>query len=376
MPAVAELREIVTGRVIDARSHDYDAAREVWNAAIDRHPSVIVQCAAEDDVAASLAYARERDLRVAVRGGGHSVAGMGTCDDGLVIHLSGLADVSVDPERRVGKVGVVTEFTFRAHPVPRQIPVGLGLWAIDDLERVLRVYRELMPAQPDEVKATIFVFRARADMAVPRATVGKPVLMICQPWIGDDVRAARRAFGPLIDAAPPIDAAVEAMPWLDLQTMDDHISGHGKGNYTKGGYLDAIDDGVVAALLDAALDLPSNAAQVEVIPHGGAQLRVAEQDSAFSDRAAAYSFNVFARWHRDDEPDRHIAWARRHHRAFEQHATGGVYTNFFSADDGQDRVLAAYGSDKYERLAALKAKYDPGNVFALNGNIRPAAPPV
>jgi hypothetical protein len=166
------------------------------------------------------------------------------------------------------------------------------------------------------------------------------------------------------------------MPWLDLQTMDDHISGHGKGNYTKGGYLDAIDDGVVAALLDAALELPSNAAQVEVIPHGGAQLRVAEEDSAFSDRAAAYSFNVFARWHRDDEPNRHVAWARRHHRAFEQHARGGVYTNFFSADDGQDRVLAAYGPEKYERLAALKAKYDPGNVFALNGNIRPAAPPV
>jgi FAD/FMN-containing dehydrogenase len=449
------------GDVVGREDPGYDDARQIWNASIDRRPALVARCAGEADVVLALAYAQERDLPIAVRGGGHSVAGMGTCDDGLVVSLAGLAAIEVDPEaRRVrvgggallgavdkacqvhdlatpagvvshtgvgglalgggvgwltrkygltcdslrearvvtpagevltasadsnpelhwglrgggGNFGVCTEFTFACHPVPRRLPVGFGVWALDDAPAVLRRYRELMPEQPDEVKGTVFFIKADDRLGVDREHVGRHVVAIVQPWIGEDPEAAERAFAPLLEAAPAIRGEVTPMRWLDLQTMEDDVSGHGKGNYTKGGYLDEISDGLIEVVVEAARAMPGAESQLEIIPHGGAQLAVAEADSAFSDRAAAYSFNVYSRWPAADDPGPYVGWSRGTHAAMEPYVGAGVYTNFFAVDDGQDRVLAAYGAEKYERLARLKATYDPGNVLALNQNIRPADP--
>ncbi|MHB1808749.1 MAG: FAD-binding oxidoreductase, partial [Solirubrobacteraceae bacterium] len=454
-----ELSTRIAGQVVSAGDTGYEQARRVWNGSIDRHPALVAFCESEQDIAHALDFGREHELPIAVRGGGHSVAGMGTCDDGLVIALERLAHVEVDPDaRRVrvgggallgavdracqehglatpagvvshtgagglalgggvgwltrrfgltcdnllearvvtpagetliageraepellwglrgggGNFGVVTEFTFRCHEVPRVVPVGFAAWALRDAPAVLARYRELMPTQPDEAKGTVFFVRADKRMGVAAEHVGKPVLTVLQPWIGEDLDAARRAFEPLTDAARPLAAELRSMRWLELQTCEDDLSGHAKGNYTKGGYLDRIDDALIELLCEATEAMPGLECQVEVIPHGGAQLAVDEDDSAFSDRAAAYSFNVFARWRLGQAEDEFVGWARRTFAAMQPYAAGGVYTNFFAVDDGADRVIAAYGPRKYERLARLKARHDPTNLLRLNQNIAPA----
>jgi FAD/FMN-containing dehydrogenase len=440
----------------------YDEARRVWNAMVDRRPAAVVRAHSEADVATAVRFAAENDLLLAVRGGGHSVAGQGTCDDGLVIDLRPLRAIEVDPEAGIaragggallgevdracqakgqvvpagvvshtgaggltlgggvgwltrkfgltcdnvaafrvvlasgetvvadeesrpdlywalrgggGNFGVVTEFAYRCHPFPTAIPVGVGYWPLADAEAVLRAHSELLGERPDEWKATTFVLRPKAASGVPAEMVGQPCLMIIQVWAGDDLEAAERAFAPYRQAAMPGLAVVEPMDYVALQTLEDENAGHGKCNYTKGGYLDdELGDGAIEALLTSAEEILNEESIVEIIPHLGAQLRLGDDDTAFPDRRAAYSFNVYARWSTEEEDDPHIAWVRRAFDRLDAHAGDGVYVNFFNPHEGgdNDRVLAAFGRERYARLAALKHRYDPTNLFSLNPNIFPA----
>jgi FAD/FMN-containing dehydrogenase len=428
---------------------------------VDRRPAVVVRAHTEADVATAVGFAADNDLLLAVRGGGHSVAGQGTCDDGLVIDLRPLRAIEVDPDAGIaragggallgevdracqakgrvvpagvvshtgaggltlgggvgwltrkfgltcdnvasfrvvlasgetvvadevnrpdlywalrgggGNFGVVTEFSYRCHPFPTAIPVGVGYWPLADAEAVLRVHGELMRERPDEWKATAFVLRPKEASGVPAEMVGEPCLMILQVWADDDLEAAERAFGPYRAAASPAHAWVEPMDYIALQTIEDENAGHGKCNYTKGGYLDELGDGAIDALLTSAEEILNQESIVEIIPHLGAQLRLGDDDTAFPDRQAAYSFNVYARWSTAEEDEEHIAWVRRAFDRLDAHAGEGVYVNFFNPHEGgdQDRVLAAFGRERYSRLADLKQRYDPTNLFSLNPNIFPA----
>jgi FAD/FMN-containing dehydrogenase len=456
--------EGLRGKVTELVAPDdggYDEARRVWNAMVDRRPAVVVRAHTEADVATAVGFAADNDLLLAVRGGGHSVAGQGTCDDGLVIDLRPLRAIEVDPDAGIaragggallgevdracqakgrvvpagvvshtgaggltlgggvgwltrkfgltcdnvasfrvvlasgetvvadevnrpdlywalrgggGNFGVVTEFSYRCHPFPTAIPVGVGYWPLADAEAVLRVHGELMRERPDEWKATAFVLRPKEASGVPAEMVGEPCLMILQVWADDDLEAAQRAFRPYRAAASPAHAWVEPMDYIALQTIEDENAGHGKCNYTKGGYLDELGDGAIDALLTSAEEILNQESIVEIIPHLGAQLRLGDDDTAFPDRQAAYSFNVYARWSTAEEDEEHIAWVRRAFDRLDAHAGEGVYVNFFNPHEGgdQDRVLAAFGRERYSRLADLKQRYDPTNLFSLNPNIFPA----
>jgi hypothetical protein len=199
--------------------------------------------------------------------------------------------------------------------------------------------------------------------------------MVLQVWADADLQAADRSFDLYRDAATPAGATVEFMPFTALQSITDDAAGPGRCNYTKGGYLDDdFGDGVIAAMVESAEEMLNDNSLIEVIPHGGAQLNVGDDDTAFPDRRAAYSFNVFARWPLEDDDDAHIAWARTAFDRLDRHAGDGVYVNFFNPHEGgdQSRVLAAFGRERYDKLAALKARYDSGNVLSLNPNIFPA----
>jgi FAD/FMN-containing dehydrogenase len=270
-----------------------------------------------------------------------------------------------------GNFGVVTEFTFRCHSLPFRPPICIGYWDLNDAPAVLRAYRELAPMeQPDEWKATAVVLPAPATLGASWA--GRPVLMILQIWAADDPDAAGDAFRPLLDAAGAAAYGLELMPYVELQQIQDEECGRGNGNYTKGGYINDLSDDAIEAFVEGARDLPSAGSGIELIPHGGAQLAIEDDSTAYPDRDAGYSFNVFSRWPLHAASDPCIDWARRSHARLVPHESGGVYTNFFSVDDDHLRVLAAYGQARYEKLAEVKRQFDPDNVFALNANIRPA----
>lgn len=165
---------------------------------------------------------------------------------------------------------------------------------------------------------------------------------------------------------------IQRMPYVELQSLNDAILGPGACNYTKGGYLGQITSDCIEALIDSARRLPSPLSVVEFSYQHAAQDRLAEDDTAFPDRHADHFINVLARWHPDDEWQPHIDWARDTFAATSRWQTGGVYSNFLAVDD-DSRVRHAYRGGKYQRLATIKAKFDPDNVFNSNPNIKPCA---
>lgn len=264
-----------------------------------------------------------------------------------------------------GNFEIVTEFEFRCHPLRRVIPMGFVVKPLEHAAQFLRVYREHMAVQPDEMKTTVVVRTALAWPGVPADLVGRPVVTGLMVWIGEGEPAARKAFQTLVDAAPGGGSFFDWIPFVELQSLADRIMGKGAGNYTKGGYFDELSDGAIEALMSGCEAMTSAEALIEVIPQRGAQLRLSEDETAFGNRDAAYAYNVMSRWDISSEREPHIDWARTSFAALQPYAGPGVYINFFSVGE-QDRVLEAFGEEKYGRLRALKEKYDPANVLAQN----------
>jgi hypothetical protein len=206
---------------------------------------------------------------------------------------------------------------------------------------------------------------------VPEELVGERVITGVFVWVGEDMDAARAAFRPYEEIGTG-GSQIDWMPFTDLQSSQDSITLRGAGNYAKGGYFDEISEGTIEALVEGIEAVGNGTSFIEIIPQLGAQLELGEDDTAFANRDATYAYNVLARWDVDDDWDRHIEWARNSFAALQPFAGAGVYTNFFSVGD-QDRVREAFGA-KFDRLVALKSKYDPENVFALSeGSIPPQA---
>jgi FAD/FMN-containing dehydrogenase len=425
----------------------YDDARTVWNGAIDKRPALIARCARAADVAAALRLARERELEIAVRGGGHGVAGLAVNDGGLVVDLSPMRQVAVDPEGRTasagagvlwgeldaatqahglatvggivthtgiagltlgggigwlmrrhgatvdnflgaqvvtsggetieagedlmwglrgggGNLGVVTRFDYRLHHVGPTVLAGPLYFALEDGPQVLRGYRDLVATAPDELTTIVNLRRAPPLPTLPPELHGRPVVSIGTCWTtGDALADELRHLGtPLADLIAP-------RPYVELQGMFDAAVPHGWHYYWKSWEVPPLTDAAIDALVEQASRITSPRSYIIVFQLGGQVARGG--DTAFGQREEGHDVNINAVWLPDD-PDcaRHVAWARETHAALAPHAEG-VYVNFLG-DEGSERVRAAYGPDRYERLAALKREYDPDNVLRGNQNVEPA----
>ena len=386
------LRNSVHGPVIGPEDEGYDEARSIWNGAIDRRPAFIAGCTGVADVVAAVGFARERDLLVGVRSGGHGVGGHALCDGGLVIDLSPMKGIRVDPATRTARAeagvlwgeldretqlhglatvgGIVTSFEYRLHPVGPIVLAGPIFHPLEDAREVLAFYREFIAAAPDEL-TTIFELSVAPPLPfLPEEVHGQPIVMVGACYAGSPDEGAE-VVRSLKEFGRPIGDLLEPKPYTALQSMFDPMVPHGWHRYWKSVELPPLTDEAIDTLVEHAPEPTSPKSYCIVFQLGGALDRVGAGDTAYGQRDVAHNVNVNAVWTEDDpEPERHIAWARDFFDALQPHTSGRVYVNFLG-DEGQDRVRAAYGERNYERLVELKRAYDPTNFFRLNQNIQP-----
>jgi FAD/FMN-containing dehydrogenase len=455
MPLATAHIEGFAGTVLTPGNDRYDAARAVFNGAVDRRPALIAQATDPFDVAAAVRHGREFALPIAVRAGGHSGAGYGVVDDGLVVDVRPMQRVEVDLAARTvragagltwaqldaatqahalavtggrvshtglagltlgsgsgwlermhgltadnlvgatvvtadggvvrtgahehpdlfwglrgggGNFGVVTEFELALHPVGPLVVGGVLVFEWDRAADVLAAYRDVMLAAPDELGGCAVLQLAPPAPFVPDRLVGQPVLSIVVAAFGEPA-AAERLVEPLRALAPAADA-VGPMPYVALQTMIDAGNPHGMQNFWKAGFLDGLPDAAIGAAVAVAGGIPSPLTVVLLQPLGGAYGRVDEHATALSHRDAGWAYHALSLWPDPADTDVNRAWTDRFAAAMADYGHGAAHPNYVSEDAG-DRVRGFYGPETYERLVAVKRRWDPQNVFALNQNIRP-----
>jgi FAD/FMN-containing dehydrogenase len=452
---IEALTETVRGRVITRSDSDYDEARAIWNGMIDRRPAMIARCAQPADVIRAVRFARERALLVAVRGGGHNVAGTAVCDGGIVIDLSAMKGIQIDQQALTmraepgllwgevdaatqahglatpggivthtgiagltvggglgwlmrkhglscdnlvacevvtaegklvrasadehadlfwslqgggGNFGIVTGFEYRLHPVGPEVLAGVVLYPAEQAGQVLRSYRDCVAAAPEEL--TTIVILLKAPPFLPEHLHGRPVVILAVCYAGD-LAEGKAVLAPLRTLGEPLIDLIEPKPYVEHQGMLDAGVPHGLRYYWKSHYLPALSDAAIDALIEHAWAAPSPQSYTIMFHLGGAIRRRSPADSAFEDRSAEHALNIDAVWSDPETDAAQMAWVRRMFEATQSFGTG-VYVNFLG-EEGEERVRAAYGREKYERLARIKARYDPDNFFRMNQNIRPAS---
>ena len=453
---LADLRDGLRGSAIVSDDEGYDDARTVFNSMIDRRPAVIVQCAGVPDVVRALGLARERGLEVAVRGGGHSVAGMALTDGGVVIDLRRMNSVEVDPEARTavvgggatmshldracephglattggrvsttgvggftlgggtgwldrkfglacdnllaaevvtadgqtvrasenenpelfwalhgggGNFGIVTSLTLRLYALPAAT-LGLLLFPPERGPEVGRVYRDVLEAGPDELGGgLIYLTGPEGEDFVPSELVNQLTCAVVVAYAGPEDEA-RRAVAELVDLGPAGQMMAE-MSYAELNCALDDPPGY--RNYWSAEHLDAFPDPAVDAFCARASDMivPS-ASQHVLFPMGGAGSR-GPADYPIPWRRSNWVVHPFGLWTDPADDERAIRWTHDVRADVHPWATGAVYLNFIG-NEGTERVVAGLGQDNYDRLATIKAEYDPDNVFHLNHNIVPIHP--
>ena len=448
------LKVKLKGRVSRPGEPGYDKARVVWNAMIDRHPAAIVHCATADDVAHAVRFAREQGLQLSIRGAGHNIAGNAVCEAGLMIDLSGMNQVSIDPARRRalvgpgatladfdqaaqthalatpvginsttgisgltlgggfgwltrkhgmtvdnllsanvvtatgdklvasesdnrdlfwairgggGNFGVVTQYEFRLHPVGPEVLAGLIVFPIAQAKQVLQQYRQFVASAPEELNVWIVLRLAPPLPFLPAEVHGKGVIVLPLFYAGN-VREGERLIAPLRQFGNPYGEHVGAMPYVEWQKAFDPLLTPGARNYWKSHNFTELKDEAIDTVIKFATSLPSPQCEIFIGLIGGAANRVPADAMAYGSRDAKFVMNVHARWDEPKDDQACIGWAREFFHASKPYASAGAYVNFMTADE-TDRVATAYGAN-YSRLAGIKKRYDPENVFCMNQNIR------
>src|SRR3954447_5047985 len=445
------------GTLIGPEDSGYDEARTLFNVMIDKRPALIARCAGPDDVGKGIAFARDHGPTLAVRGGAHNGAGLGSCDDGVVIDLSLLRDVQVDPEARTvrvgggclwgevdaatnehglatpsgiiattgvggltlggglghltrkyglaidhvleaemvlangeqvrasadenpdlfwairgggGNFGVVTSFLFRLDEVDTVI-AGPTFWPVESGAEVLTAYRDFLPKAPRELNGFFLFGSVPPGPPFPEELHLRQVSGVVWCYVGDEADAAE-AMAPLLDALPePLLHGVQPMPHAALQGAFDEVYPKGDQWYWRADFVKEISDEAVKVHAKWGEAMPSWKSTMHLYPIDGAAHDLSSSDTPWSYRDANWGA-VFAGVDPDPANVGAIGdWSRGYQEELHPHSAGGAYVNMMM-DEGQERVRAAY-RDNYDRLARVKATYDPGNLFRVNQNIEPAA---
>jgi FAD/FMN-containing dehydrogenase len=443
------------GEILGPADDAYHVHRKIWNGSFDRHPAAIVRCAGVADVIAAVKAGRSSGLPVAVRSGGHSFPGLSVADDALMIDLSPMKGVRVDPERRTARVqagvllgeldretqafglavpsgivthtgvagltlgggigwimrkhglsvdqlvsvdmvtadgefvhasedenadlfwglrggggnfGIVTEFEFRCVPLGTQVLAGPIIWPMTMSGEVLRFYRDWVADAPDDLMTILIHRKAPPLPIIPEELHGEPVVMVIPCWVGD-VEAGEAFLKPLREFGPPVADVCVQKPYLAHQAMLDPSFVPGRWYYFKSCDIAELTDEIIDITVERSLQIESPLTSFPIWQMGGAVSRVGEDETAFNGRTAAFTYNIGASTATSEGFERERDWVRGFWDALAPWHQG-VYVNFLG-DEGDDRIRQAYGPEKYERLKALKRKYDPDNFFRLNQNISP-----
>ncbi len=454
--AAEDLRADFRGKVLLPGDDGYEDARKIWNAMIDKRPAIIARCAGTADVVRAVNLARDHKLILAVRGGGHNIAGNALCNDGLVVDLSQMKAATVDPgAKRVtveggatladldaatqryglatplginsttgvagltlgggfgwlsrkygltidnlesaevvtasgevvrasatdhpdlfwalrgggGNFGVVTRFVFRLHPVGPDVLSGLIVYRLSEAKTVLQKYRDFIAKAPEDLCVWVLMRQAPPLPFLPPEIHGKEIVALAVIYAGDPAKG-QPLVQPLRTFGSPIGEHVGVQPYTAWEKAFDPLLTPGARNYWKSHNFTKLDDGLFDTVIGYVKSLPSPQTEIFLGALGGATTRPAPDATAYPHRSALFVMNVHGRWEKPSDDDRCIAWSRKFFDAAAPFAGGGVYVNFMTADE-TDRVRAAYGAN-YDRLAQVKRKYDPTNLFRMNQNIKPA----
>jgi FAD/FMN-containing dehydrogenase len=270
-----------------------------------------------------------------------------------------------------GNFGVVTSFEFELHELGPTVQAGPVVWRFEDARSVLRETASFLRDAPDEVSCLPILRHAPPAPFLPEAVHGELVVIVAMIYAGDPGEGAR-VLAPLGEFGDPVGDALGPKPYTAFQSMFDDAVDHGARNYWKSHYLGELTGESIDVLCDHAARMTSPDSAIGMLSLGGEVARKPHDATPYPHRDAAWVLNIQARWHDPDEDERHVEWTRELFEAMAPFSTGGVYVNFMSEDEGDERVRAAYGEEIYERLAAVKAEWDPENVFHLNRNVPPA----
>jgi FAD/FMN-containing dehydrogenase len=455
---LADLKVKLRGTLIDRGDATYEEARALYNGMIDKHPLAIVRCADVADVIAAVNFGRDRKLPIAIRGGGHNGPGLGSVNDGIVIDLSQMKHIRVDPAARSacvgagctqgevdhathefglavpagiisttgiagltlsgghgylsrkygltidnlveadvvladgtfvrasgennpdllwalrgggGNFGVVTSFTFQLHPVST-VFAGPIAWDQKHARIIMQRYRDFLPKAPEDLGAFIGLKKIVSSAPFPQDVWGKHICLLMSCYNGSEADG-KKALASLIGELPePLFNWMSAMPYPAVQSMFDGLYPKGMQWYWRGDFVKELPDAAIDAHLQQAAKTPSELSLMHLYPIDGAVHRLGKGDTAWNCRDATWSMVIAGI---DPDPKQAPAvtqWTKAYWEAVHPFNLKGAYPNFMMDDEGDARIRASYG-ENYARLAAVKQKYDPSNLFRVNQNIKPAA---
>jgi FAD/FMN-containing dehydrogenase len=450
------LKMRLKGPVLVPGEASYEESRTVWNGMIDRKPAVVARCLGVADVIACVQVARANELLLCIKGGGHNIAGLATADGALMLDMSLMRGVWVDPERKIahaqagcllgdvdretqarglatvlgfvsltgiagltlgggfgyltrrwgwtvdnvvgmdvvtadarlvrasseenpdlfwglrgggGNFGVVTGIDYVVYPVGPDVVGGIVAWPASEAPKVLELYRTLAEKAPPELTLVLLMRPAPPAPWLPKDMHGKPIVgvLAChsgRPEDGEKAVAPIKAFG------KPIGDVLVRRPYTQMQALLDATQPKGRRYYWKSEYISRIEPALGEKLIAHAARIPSPHTAVALFQVGGALNRLEEGHSPVGNRDARYVLNLAGSWEQAGADGANIAWARDAWNDMKAYSTGGTYINFLTEDEGPERIEAALGTG-LKRLAEIKARWDPQNVFRTNRNIRP-----